>query len=423
MNTAIFKRAQMDRETYVPKDIIKGAPTANKEKTKSFELKILEPMLELRGRVARELLSLQSLPRVGYEHYLAGIMGSEPFVRLLSSQELLQLLLLENEKLPVAGDGDQDADQEKVLEMWHKLDESIGRILSRNRASYEQWNQTLNYDKILFSILSCIDKDGLAMRVIDGYKRRIINTALAIDDPFDDASEKEKDIYEKKRTAYGIPKDPQFETIGYSISTITGLRDGLKQAGAFEGKKILEIGGFGLREPLQRAGVFGSIDYQSVTSGNNEGNVPQTEKLQTITSENYISLVGEEPFDVTVSRCVFEPGSGIMGDFGSEGEASHDLLKVLSATTAKGGYSIHEGTGANFPKEILGQYDFEHVLTIKLEDGDRIDGAELRLDQIAGNQMEMNVGERKISASVEDGEMRTYASTFGTGYLCIWRKA
>jgi hypothetical protein len=155
-------------------------------------------------------------------------------------------------------------------------------------------------------------------------------------------------------------------------------------------KKIFEIGGSAMKKGFEQYGS-NAIKYDDTDfswSGWERGG----KKLEnTMNSQNYVEVLDkidpndpDHQYDLTVSRMLFDRGSGIEYTVESQNyeEATAEVLKVLAATTKTASFSIHftgDRYGNFFDKndeEKLKELGFEKVLVTK-GIGEYIDSASI----------------------------------------------
>lgn len=279
----------------------------------------------------------------------------------------------------------------------------------------DQWNKFLNYDNIILSIMACMDRDGQLQKALKGYLNDIANAI---------------DITEDERLEERLSEEP-FSTLVNRIRSST-LLDGLE---------ILEIGGSGMAD-LSRENISGQPkDVICTSSKKNEDTFVSPWVLEEritkdtedhVTFENYREFYGDKKFDITTSRMVFDPGSGIQTGKMTENDSIRDLLKVMSALTKEGGYSIHEGALADFDEQFLETIGLEKVMVIEVLETEFGGYTEEDLHRLVEGQSENEIIDTSRKSSyrksniyfqkVSDGKIRVSNEGQNGRFVCILRK-
>ncbi len=301
----------------------------------------LESVEILRQRVIFTLrnLYLMPVPTIDQDVYL-----------LLRPKELIKAVQVQDSLEHLSDDQKELHGFSKLEWSHHELENSV----DENMRVAEQWNMPWNYDNLLFAALTCLD-DG---RMEDNLQEYIKMTCEASKCRNSD----EMDLYESR-----------------VFETFMTLLQNMQDVKAIDGMDILEIGGKGFEAQLA-SGIWGEPKkITSTSSERNEDSFASPISIATrvssengevdnhVTSSNYKDFYGDRQFDLTLTRCVFEPGSGVRTGDMSEKDSMVDLLKVLSAVTKGGGFSIHEGLNADFDDELLEKLGFEKVLSIEVK--------------------------------------------------------
>jgi|GEM_PF-1552704 len=301
----------------------------------------LEPLGELRKRVSKELISFSLLPAdypTQIDEFRFKPLTPQHLVKLISDHKILDAFKQYFEKHPSYYSSDH----------LHTL---AGQSLGKETFS-EQWNLLSNYDKLIVCMMATLDKDGQIEHILNAYTSKVYDLSSLESSGTHSEAYQDKDLAEQMLQNYA------------------NLISGLQESGIFRGKSILEIGGYGLHTLFNKYyednTPLDGADYDYVTSGVNEGREGTFDPNSRVTSQNYQERFRDDQFDITITRCVFEPGSGVGMGHRSDQEGESDLLKVLSKITKKGGFSIHEGVGTDFDDQTLDSLGFERILTIEL---------------------------------------------------------
>lgn len=259
------------------------------------------------------------------------------------------------------GEGEPGLKRAGVINRWKKTQEQY------DASGMEVYNRPLTYHRIILALLSCLDAEHKLEQVLTEYQRELSDFLLTFS-----ASQ---EVAKVQGTLYDDRDGKHKNLVLGQYQLVKTLVDGIRDAGVLEGKSLLEIGGSGLRilDPERELDISGKLEkYADASSRINESagffdNQPSIESH--VTTANYQQIVGSEPYDVTVTRGVFDMGSGVKGNFETEGKAVEDLLQVLSLITKKGGFSVHEGSMPPPSDDKLKSLGFELITIIEPTSG------------------------------------------------------
>ena len=309
-----------------------------------IKLTELEKIETLRERVSIELIKLINIGS-GIGHF-----SKDQLVGTLNPRTLILGLLAEAlaEKNPsdyksiASKRAEGSLDTARIKQYWKN---DIGD--EYNAGSSSVYNKPGEYFRIALLLLACLDKNGEINNGLDEYNKELIKICEQVND---------------KQYATQEAYDSE-------LKSLNDLFDNIREAKVFNDRTVLEIGGSGFRG---LSTISGEAKYEQFSSKLNEHDSGSddwfAEKNKSevhITTDNYQELLKEMQYDVTLSRGVFDMGSGVQGPHKSEEAAMSDLMVVLSKVTKRGGFSLHEGNSPAPSAQELENLGFELVITSK----------------------------------------------------------